>query len=120
MAQCAYCKTETELHESGTPVCPTCSDARTKRKPPATSQQIRSALLQDILELTARTNEATREFEAIMGQAPSGLPHPDGAQRIKSASTRLSIAREELMKAHRRLNDHIERLDMPDDLKQTG
>jgi len=120
MAQCAYCETETELHESGTPVCPRCSDARTKRKPPATTQQIRGTLVQDILELTARTNEATREFEAVMGQVPSGLPHPDGGQRIKNASSKLKIARAELMRAHTRLNEYIERGDMPDDLKRSG
>ncbi len=120
MAQFVYCKTETALHENGTPICPSCSDARTKRKPPATDQQIRSTLLKDILELTARTNEATKEFEVVMGQIPSGLPHPDGTQRIKNASNKLTIARKELMKAHARLNDYIERGGVLDDLKRSG
>jgi hypothetical protein len=108
MAQCAYCKTETELQENGTPICPTCSNMPTKRKPAATDQQLRSILLQDILELTARTNEAAKEFEAVMGRIPSGLPRTDGTQRIKNASSKLTIARKELMKAHTRLNDYIE------------
>ena len=108
MAECAYCKTETELHESGLPVCPSCSDARAKRKPPATDHQVRSTLLQDVIELTARTEEAIKEFEAVTGKIPSNLPHPDGVQRIKNASNKLSTARNELMKAHRRLNEHIE------------
>jgi hypothetical protein len=107
MAECAYCKAETELHESGVPVCPSCSEAPTKRKPPATEQQILGTLLQDVIELTARTEEATKEFEAVMGQIPSGLPHPDGTRRIKNASAKLSIARNELMKAHRRLDEHV-------------
>jgi len=106
MAECAYCKAETELYESGVPVCVKCADARTKRKPPATEQQIRNALLQDVIELTARTEQATEEFEAVVGQIPSGLQHPDGTQRIKNASTKLSIARKELINAHRRLYEH--------------
>jgi hypothetical protein len=63
-------------------------------------------LLQDVLELTARVEEATRQFNAVM-QIPSGLPHPDGVQRIKNASSKLSIARNELMKAHSRLDEHL-------------
>jgi hypothetical protein len=89
------------------PVCPSCSVAQTKGKPPATEQQILSTLLEDVIELTARTEQATEEFEAVTGQVPSGLPHPDGVQRIKNASSKLSVARNELMKAHRRLNDFI-------------
>lgn len=84
---------------------------------PATDQEIRRTLLQDILELTARTNEGTREFTAVMAQIPSGLPNPDGSQRIKNASGKLTAARKELMKAHHRLNEYIERGDVPDDLK---
>jgi hypothetical protein len=118
MAECAYCKADTELYEGGVPVCPRCSDARTKRKPPATNQQIRSTLLRDVLELTARTEEATKEFEAVTGQIPSGLPHPDGVQRIKNASAKLSVARNELIKAHRRLDEHVSCGIVPEDLKQ--
>jgi hypothetical protein len=73
-------------------------------------------LLQDIFELTARVEEATREFNSAM-QIPSGLPHPDGVQKIKNASNRLTAARAELMKAHRRLDEHVSR-NVPEDLKQ--
>jgi hypothetical protein len=117
-AECIFCKAETELYDSGVPVCVKCADARTKPKPPATEQQIRRTLLQDVLELTARINEATREFEAVTGQIPSGLTHPDGVQRIKNASNALSIARKEMGTAHNRLNDYLCRGIVPDDLKQ--
>ena len=83
----------------------------------ATDHQIRRTLLQDVLELHARINEATRELEAVTGQIPSGLPHPDGVQRIKAASNRLAIARKKLVKAHRRLHDHFGRGIVPEDLK---
>jgi hypothetical protein len=55
-----------------------------------------------------------------MGQFPSGLPYPDGAQRIKNASTNLTLARREMMRAHTRLNDFIERRVVPEDLKKNG
>ena len=120
MAKCTDCGSETELYSSGVPICPKCSDAREgKRKPPATEQQVRSTLLQDVLELTARAEEATRQFNAVM-QIPSGLPHPDGVQRIKNASSKLSIARNELMKAHRRLEEDLGGKIVSEDLKRSA
>ena len=119
MAKCTDCGSETELYSSGVPICPKCSDARAKRKPPATEQQVRSTLLQDVLELTARVEEASRQFNAVM-QIPSGLPHPDGVQRIKNASSKLSIARNELMKAHSRLHEHLGGKIVPEELKRSG
>jgi len=120
MATCALCKIrETQLYENGVPICVKCSDARqAKRKPPATEQQVRTALLQDVFELTARIEEATAEFNQVVSQIPSTIPHPDGAQRIKNASAKLATARQELMKAHRRLDEHIDRAIVPEDLKR--
>lgn len=122
MAKCAHCAVEdTELYENGIPVCLKCSDrGEAKRKPPATEQEIRAILLQDMLESSARHNTAIQEFELVMGQYPSGLPHPDGSQRIRNASSTLTFARKEMMKAHTRLNDYLERGVLPDDLKRTG
>src|SRR6266550_5074490 len=99
MAQCAYCKAETEMYVSGVPICIECSAApQVKRKPPLTVDQIRTTLFRDVFEATVRNNEATREFEATISQFPSGLPHPDGAQRIKNASDSLAVARKHKMK----------------------
>jgi hypothetical protein len=121
MALCAFCKTrETDLHESGLPICLECSEARSKRKPPATEQQIRNDLLQDILRSTSLTSEAAREFDCVMGQFPGGLPHPHGAQRIKNASHNLSVARKEMVKAHQRLNDFLNTGAAPQDLKKSA
>lgn len=120
MAECAYCKAHTELHESGIPICPNCSEARSKRKPPTSSPEIRTALVNHIVEATARVSAANQEFSEIMSQFPSGLPHPDGIQRIKNASHRLDLARKEMMKAHSRLNDFIELGIVPEDLKRSG
>jgi hypothetical protein len=81
MELCAFCKVEeTMLYYSGVPACLKCAEEQAnpkpehqKRKPRATDQQIRGTLLQDILELTVRTNEASREFDEVMSQFPSGL-----------------------------------------------
>lgn len=121
MAQCAYCSAATELFDNGVPVCLECTEAHTiKRKPSATALEIRTALFQDLLGATARNTEAIREFDEVMGQFPSGLPHPDGVQRIKNASNKLSAARKEMATAHNRLNDYLSRGIVPEDLKRSG
>jgi hypothetical protein len=120
MAQCAHCKAETYLYASGVPICIKCSDLwQAKRKPPAATQDIRTTLFQDLLGATARNSEAIRGFDEVTGQFPSGLPHPDGVQRIKYASNALSIARKEMATAHNRLNDFLSRGIVPGDLKQS-
>src|SRR5258706_13636084 len=82
-------------------------NAALSEKPPPTEEQIRATLLQDVIELTARNERATEEIEAVTGLIHSDLPHPDGVQRIKNASNKLSTARNELMKAHSRLDEHL-------------
>src|SRR5258706_11174957 len=118
MALCIHCKAEeTELYENGTPICPKCADAP-KRKPAATQQEIRNALLQNVLEATAQHNEARADFEGSM--LPGGLPHPDGTQRIKNTSSNLSIARKNMMAAHNRLDRFLQTGIVPEDLKRSG
>lgn len=108
MAQCSVCKDETEIYEGGdVPVCVECLDRlKAKRKLPASEQPIHAALLQDFRDAAARSDEATREFQAVMGRLPSGLPQ---SQRIKNASCNLTIARNRMMTAHNRLNEYIAR-----------
>ncbi len=118
MALCAFCKTrETVLYDSDIPVCLECAEARSRRKPPATEQQIRNTLLQDVLRTTSLTTEASKEFDSLMDQFPSGLLHPYGAERIKSASDNLTVARKEMAKAHHRMNDFLTTAAMTRDLK---
>jgi len=85
-----------------------------------TAQEIRATLLQDLLGATAHTRDAARLFDETIDQCPSGLPHPDGAQFIKNASNKLSLARKEMGTAHNRLNDYLSRGIVPEDLKQSG
>ncbi len=103
MQLCARCRAQMDLCGSSVPICPGCS--------------VRETLTQEVLETTAYKAEAFRKFEAIMLKVPSGLPQPDGVQRIKNASNDLSIARKEMARAYARLSDYVERGIVPDDLK---
>ena len=60
------------------------------------------------------------EFQAVMSDIPSGLPHPDGTQRIHNASSQMKDAREGMMTAHKRLNDYLSVGTVPEDLKRSG
>ena len=66
MALCIRCKAEeTELYENGAPMCLRCADARYKKackKPPASSKSIQDLLVDEIVEATSRTNQATQAF----------------------------------------------------------
>jgi hypothetical protein len=118
MAKCTYCGSETGLYTNGARVCLKCAGLwEIKRKPPAPSFEIQSILHCELVTATRQVVEATREFNEVAGQFPSGLPHPDGAQRIKNASNVLSAARQE-MAAHNRLSDYLNRGIVPDDLKR--
>ena len=115
MALCIHCKVnETELYQNGAPICLKCADAP-KRKPAATQQEIRNALLHNVLAATAEHNEARADFEASM--AAGGLPHPDGTQRIKNTSNNLSRARKNMMLALNRLDRFLQTGIVPEDLK---
>jgi hypothetical protein len=52
MAQCSQCKTETELHDRGIPICPSCSDSR-EGKTPQKQQSARESV-----EMSAQSSSA--------------------------------------------------------------
>jgi hypothetical protein len=93
MAECAFCKAETELYENGVPVCLPCEQKREAKSKPS---DVRLVLVSNIVEATARVSAANEEFNKVLGQVPAGLPHPDGAQRIHNASRELDAARKEM------------------------
>ncbi len=112
MARCAYCQTETELYAGAIPICVQCADLSPDRR------AARVKLVHDLHEATMRADAATAVWTEITGNIPSGLPHPDGVQRIQNASREMETARTEMMRAHNRLNDFIEHGVVPEDLKQ--
>jgi len=73
-----------------------------------------------VLETTAKKSEAFTKFQAVTGHFPSGLPHPDGVQRIRNASKELALARKEMQRAYTRWNDYLNTGIVPEDLKRSG
>ena len=118
MPVCAYCKAEqTQLHVNGIPVCVKCE---MKRKPPQNTNQIHQTLVSQIAEATARASAANKEFNEVLDRFPGGPAHPGGVQQIKNASRKLTVTREEMMAAHRQLDEYNRSGIVPDDLKRSG
>jgi hypothetical protein len=63
-------------------------------------------------------NTASEAFEEVLGDIPSWLPYPDGKQRIRNASSALSVAREKLSVAMIRLREFEKLGIIPGDLKR--
>ena len=118
MGQCAFCKAEAELCEATElPICARCStEHEARRACPVSAQEIRFALIQDLVDATVREKAASDEFNTAIGQFPSGLPHPDGSQLVQNASCKLIAARKDMGRAHSRLNDFLDRGIIPADL----
>lgn len=117
MAECIVCKAETFVQVGAVPICIPCLETQAPSQP-RNAREIRAALVKKIVDATVRANAAMEVFGGVT-TFPSGLPHPDGVQRIKSAAGELSIARKELMAAHKRLNQFLENGIVPEDLKAT-
>lgn len=121
MTICAFCGSETEFAGEGARGCKKCSG-----KPQSevgkleTERQIRAALQREILASTARAHAASEKLGAIMSDIPSGLPQPDGSQRIQNAAHALVAARNEVMQAHSRLNEFLARGVVPAGLELNG
>jgi hypothetical protein len=121
MAQCARCNTETYLYDGGVPICIKCSDLwEAQRKPPGIENKIHDALKDELAVATEQAVQATEAFLWATLEIPSGLPHPDGIQRIRKASVDVSQARGRMSTAHKRLNDYLSRGIVPEDLKRSG
>src|SRR6476661_7791132 len=56
---------------------------------------------------TERARLASERFDAILQDLPSGIPHPDGTQRIRNASREYADARKDLMETLRKINDYV-------------
>jgi hypothetical protein len=120
MERCVYCKMEdTALYESGVPICLKCVARREAKSNKDRSASVHDILVGDLKEARLQAESAATEFNAVTSDIPSFIPPPDGAQRIHNASQKLTEARNAMMKAHRRLNDYLERGIVPEDLKRT-
>jgi len=114
MALCAFCKSqEAKSCEYGVPICPACLDLG---KATPHHRDIRSGLDHDLLEARQRVEAASIEFKSIIEDIPSGLPHPDGIQRIQNSSRKLTAELRQRERAHNRLSDYLNRGIVPENL----
>jgi exonuclease VII small subunit len=113
MAECARCKAQTKLYENGVPICLDCSSHVQDTEP-----EIRTILKEELAKAMESALKASETFFAVMTDIPSGIPHPDGVQRIHNASHNLSLARGKMAAAHSRLNEYLTRGIVPKDLKR--
>jgi hypothetical protein len=67
----------------------------------------------------SRHSEASKRFDCLVKEIPSGLPHPDGAHRIKAAGREANLALVEHIRALKRYTDYIVQGIVPDDLTET-
>jgi hypothetical protein len=84
--------------------------------PLATLEKVHDLLQAELKNATERAASASAAFLDITNQVPSGLPHPDGTQRIRNLSHELAHARTELMRAHSRMDTFLVNGIAPDDL----
>ena len=81
-------------------------------------QEILQLLQRDFRTAKLMLDAATEKFDAVIREAPSGLPLADGLERIHQASRELSATREEMVQAHVRLNAFVAEGIVPDNLKK--
>ena len=82
------------------------------------AERIEKLLCDDFEIAVKEKNSALEEFNSVIEDTPSGLPHPDGVQRIKYCSKRYSEARQNMIRALERLNNFRNKGIVPDDLSK--
>ena len=80
-------------------------------------KRIHEILREEFEAAKRRMNIASVKFNEVVREIPSGLPHPDGTQRIHNVGRELADAREKLAAAIARLNDFVSREVVPEDLR---
>ena len=80
-------------------------------------EEVLVSLRAAVSKATKESNEANAAFAEILKDIPSGLPHPDGKQRIANASAANSTARNSLRVAMARLHQFQMYGIVPEDLR---
>jgi len=80
-------------------------------------KRIHDVLTEEFEASKRRMNVASMKFNEVVRDIPSGLPHPDGTQRIQNVSRELADSRKKLADAIARLNDFVSRKIVPEDLR---
>ena len=82
-------------------------------------KRIHNALRDEFEAAKRRMNVASTKFNEVVRDVPSGLPRPDGTQRIHNVGRELIDAREKLAAAITRLNDFASHDIVPEDLRDS-
>jgi hypothetical protein len=88
--------------------------------PLAALEKVHDLLQQELRAAAERAATASAAFLDVTSQVPSGLPHPDGTQRIRNIAHELAFARTELMRAHSRMDAFLVSGIAPEDLGSGG
>ena len=83
-------------------------------------QRIRRLLEDQFQTAVKQRDAASAYFDQVRLQSPSGLPHPDGAQRIAKASAEYSTALRAVTRAVQRIADFQIHQIVPEDLRGPG
>jgi hypothetical protein len=70
-------------------------------------ERILRVLRAELAAAQHRRDEAAGRFDQIIRDVPSGIPHPDGTERIKQASGEYGRTQSEALAAFARLNDFL-------------
>jgi len=70
-------------------------------------EQVRQALHQEVRSANERREHALQWFSQVINDIPSGIPSPDGTDRIRQASRAYSHARKALSDAVTKLNNFL-------------
>ena len=81
-------------------------------------EEIRQVLQEDFDAAQDRRIEASKLFAEVMNDIPSGIPHPDGTDRIRLASREYSSSRDVATAAMKRLSDFLIRGIVPPELER--
>jgi hypothetical protein len=82
--------------------------------------EIRNILNRQLQGAEERFKAALGAINNVTNDIPSGLPHPDGSQRIHNIYLEASTARTAMAKAHNRLIDYLAKGIVPEDLKRVA
>jgi hypothetical protein len=84
----------------------------------AETERVRQALHQDVRMAHERRESAAARFHEIINQIPSGIPSPDGVDRIRQASHHWSYAQREVVDAQKRLENFLMYGTIPTELER--
>jgi hypothetical protein len=80
-------------------------------------EKVLNILQAEVAEALEKFKTANARLLAVTKEIPSGLPHPDGVQRIVNVSAENARARKDLRVARARLEQFREYGFVPDDLR---